>query len=186
VGDERNKDYPGLFTAVLTKPIKNQILCKYILQELRHSGLKPLEQETTEGHNEEHFSKQYPLRILLAEDNEINQLLAIKMLNNMGYEPVTAENGLKVVELLKTERFDLILMDVQMPEMDGLEATKHIRDKNAIQPVIIAMTANAMSGDQEECLKAGMDDYMSKPVRIETLKTMIQKWAAEARLKSAG
>jgi CheY-like chemotaxis protein len=186
IGDERNKDFPGLFSAVLTKPIKNQILCKYILQELRHSGLKRLEEKSTKAEREEHFSNQYPLRILLAEDNEINQLLAIKMLNNIGYEPVVAENGLQVIDLLKTEKFDLILMDVQMPEMDGLEATKHIREKSEMQPVIIAMTANAMSSDEDECLKAGMDDYLSKPVRIEMLKSMIGKWAVQARLKSAG
>ena len=77
-------------------------------------------------------------------------------------------------------------MDVQMPEMDGLEATKAIRGKNILQPVIIAMTANAMQSDQDECLKAGMDDYLSKPVRVDTLKAMIQKWAIQARMKSAG
>ncbi|MBL7700400.1 MAG: response regulator [Chitinophagaceae bacterium] len=186
LGDERNKDYPGLFNAVLTKPIKHQVLCKYILQELRSNGTKTQVEERTEAQHEEDFSKQYPLRILLAEDNPINQLLATKMLNTIGYEPVKAENGLQVIDLLKSERFDMILMDVQMPEMDGLEATKIIRSKNSIQPVIIAMTANAMQSDQEECLKAGMDDYLSKPVRVDTLKSMIEKWAIEARMKSAG
>jgi CheY-like chemotaxis protein len=93
---------------------------------------------------------------------------------------------LEVLEKMNTERFDLILMDVQMPEMDGIEATKTIRTKNIAQPVIIAMTANAMQGDQDECLKAGMDDYVSKPVRVDTLKAMIQKWAIQARMKSAG
>jgi CheY-like chemotaxis protein len=77
-------------------------------------------------------------------------------------------------------------MDVQMPEMDGIEATKNIRIKDIAQPVIIAMTANAMQGDQDECLKAGMDDYLSKPVRVDTLKEMIQKWAVQARMKSTG
>lgn len=186
LGDERNKDYPGLFNAVLTKPIKHNVLCKYILQELRNKGGKPIAEERTEAQNEQEFSSQYPLRILLAEDNPINQLLATKMLNTIGYEPVKAENGLEVLEMMKTESFDLILMDVQMPEMDGLETTKNIRTKNTLQPVIIAMTANAMQSDQDECLKAGMDDYLSKPVRVDTLKAMIQKWAIQARMKSAG
>ena len=187
LGDERNKDFPGLFNAVLTKPIKHQVLCKYILQELRSNGAKPVHVKNVPKHrHEEEFSRQYPLRILLAEDNPINQLLATKMLNTIGYEPVKAESGVEVLEVLKTERFDLILMDVQMPEMDGLEATRSIRSNNETQPIIIAMTANAMQSDQEECLKAGMDDYLSKPVRVDTLKAMIQKWAIEARMKSTG
>jgi len=186
LGDERNKHFPGLFNAVLTKPIKHQVLCKYILHELRNTGSNPVVEERTEAQNEVEFSNQYPLRILLAEDNPINQLLATKMLNTIGYEPVKAENGIEVLDMLNTERFDLILMDVQMPEMDGLEATKAIRGKNILQPVIIAMTANAMQSDQDECLKAGMDDYLSKPVRVDTLKAMIQKWAVQARMKSAG
>jgi signal transduction histidine kinase/CheY-like chemotaxis protein/ligand-binding sensor domain-containing protein len=186
LGDERNKDFPGLFNAVLTKPIKHNVLCKYILQELRNTGAKPVVEERTEAQNEQEFSRQYPLRILLAEDNPINQLLATKMLNTIGYEPVKAENGMEVLEIMNTDRFDLILMDVQMPEMDGLEATKNIRAKNIIQPIIIAMTANAMQGDEDECMKAGMDDYLSKPVRVDTLKAMLQKWAVQARMKSAG
>ena len=108
------------------------------------------------------------------------------MLNTIGYEPVKAETGIEVLEMMKAEHFDLILMDVQMPEMDGIEATKLIRSKGTAQPVIIAMTANAMQSDQEECLKAGMDDYLSKPVRVDSLKSMIQKWAIQARMKSTG
>ena len=186
LGDERSKDFPGLFNAVLTKPIKHQVLCKYILQELRSNGVKANVEERTEAQHDESFAKQYPLRILLAEDNPINQLLATKMLNTIGYEPIKAESGVEVIDILQTERFDMILMDVQMPEMDGIEATKIIRSKNNLQPVIIAMTANAMQSDQDECLKAGMDDYLSKPVRVDTLKAMIEKWAIEARMKSAG
>jgi signal transduction histidine kinase/CheY-like chemotaxis protein/ligand-binding sensor domain-containing protein len=186
LGDERNKDFPGLFNAVLTKPIKHNVLCRYILQELRNNSGEPIVEERTEAQNEQEFSRQYPLRILLAEDNPINQLLATKMLNTIGYEPVKAENGLEVLEIMNRESFDLILMDVQMPEMDGIEATKNIRIKDIAQPVIIAMTANAMQGDQDECLKAGMDDYLSKPVRVDTLKEMIQKWAVQARMKSTG
>jgi CheY-like chemotaxis protein len=186
LGDERNKDFPGLFNAVLTKPIKHNVLCRYILQELRSNGAEPVVEERTVAQNEQEFSRKYPLRILLAEDNPINQLLATKMLNTIGYEPLKAENGLEVLELMTRASFDLILMDVQMPEMDGIETTKNIRKKDINQPVIIAMTANAMQGDEDECLKAGMDDYLSKPVRVDTLKAMIQKWAVQARMKSAG
>lgn len=87
---------------------------------------------------------------------------------------------------MNSGNFDLILMNVQMPELDGIEATKNIRTKNILEPIIIAMTANAMQGDQGECLKAGMDDYLSKPVRVDTLKAMIQKWAVQARMKYTG
>jgi signal transduction histidine kinase/CheY-like chemotaxis protein/ligand-binding sensor domain-containing protein len=186
LGDERNKEFPGLFNAVLTKPIRHQILCKYILQELRSRDKNNnTEAESTEAQSDENFAKQYPLRILLAEDNAINQLLAVKMLNTIGYESTKAENGHQVLEYLKSEKFDLILMDVQMPEMDGLETTKIIRTQMQSQPVIIAMTANAMQSDEEDCINAGMDDYLSKPVRVETLKVMIEKWATSPRLRSA-
>jgi len=186
LGDERNKDFPGLFNAVLTKPIKHQVLCRYILHELRNNGAPRVIDERTEAQREEGFAQVYPLRILLAEDNPINQLLASKMLNTIGYEPVVAENGLDAIEKMKSEVFDLVLMDVQMPEMDGLQATRYIRSSMTVQPVIIAMTANATRSDQDECMDAGMDDYLSKPVRVDTLKSMIQKWALQARMKNAG
>lgn len=115
------------------------------------------------------FSAQYPLRILLAEDNLINQKLIIRILNKLGYEPMVAFNGLEVLSLMELHTFDLVLMDIQMPQMDGLEATQRIRKGNFSQPVIIALTANAMMEDREECLRSGMNDYLSKPVHIESL-----------------
>jgi CheY-like chemotaxis protein len=129
------------------------------------------------------FSKKYPLRILIAEDNRMNQKLAMRILGKLGYDPDIAENGKEVLEEVSKRNYDLILMDVQMPEMDGLEATRMIRVCLENQPVIIAMTANAMQGDREECLKNGMDDYISKPVNLEELVIMLEKWAVQVKVK---
>ena len=112
-----------------------------------------------------------PLRILVAEDNDVNQKLALRLLAQMGYRADVAGNGLEAIQALERQRYDVVLMDVQMPEMDGLEASRRIRREFAagVQPRIIAMTANAMRGDRELCLAAGMDDYVSKPIRREEL-----------------
>jgi PAS domain S-box-containing protein len=111
------------------------------------------------------------LTILLAEDNTVNQKVALRMLEHLGFRADLAANGIEVIEALHRQSYDLVLMDVQMPEMDGLEATRHLRTAlaPAQQPYIIAMTANAMQGDRERCLEAGMDNYISKPVRPEEL-----------------
>jgi len=114
------------------------------------------------------------LRILLAEDNVINQKVAVRMLERLGYQAEVAADGREVLAALKRKPYDVVLMDVQMPEMDGLEATRRIRRTPCHQPYIIAMTAHAMKGDREECLDAGMDDYISKPVRIEELKAALE------------
>jgi signal transduction histidine kinase/ligand-binding sensor domain-containing protein/ActR/RegA family two-component response regulator len=127
--------------------------------------------------NGEAFAAAYPLRLLVAEDNLINQHLIQHILGNLGYKPDCVENGLLAVEAFHGKTYDLILMDVQMPEMDGLEATRTIRGSSERQPVIVALTANAMRGDREECLLAGMDDYISKPVRMDELKRLLEKWA---------
>lgn len=117
------------------------------------------------------------IRILLAEDNVVNQKVAIHLLDRIGYRADIAANGLEVLEALKRQSYDVVLMDVQMPEMDGLEATRRIcRDWPANgKPTIIAMTANAMQGDREKCLAAGMDDYITKPVRREELALALSK-----------
>ncbi|HNX08809.1 MAG TPA: PAS domain S-box protein [Methanothrix sp.] len=114
------------------------------------------------------------LLILLAEDNIINQKVALRMLERLGYHADIAANGQQVLEALKRTSYDIVLMDVQMPEMDGLEATRRIRITQGHQPYIIAMTAHAMKGDREVCLDAGMDDYVSKPVRLQELQAAIE------------
>ena len=121
------------------------------------------------------FARLYPLRILIAEDNIINQQLIRHILIKLGYEPDSVENGALAVAAVRGGLYDLVLMDVQMPEMDGLEATRLIRQSGSRQPVIIALTANAMQGDREECLKAGMDEYISKPVRLQELMGLLEK-----------
>jgi CheY-like chemotaxis protein len=123
------------------------------------------------------FAGQYPLQILIAEDNLVNQKLAMRVLSKLGYSADIASNGKEAITALTKVPYDLIFMDVQMPEMDGLEATQKIRDLSAIQPLIVAMTANAMQGDRDVCIKAGMDDYISKPFNIDMLVDSIEKWA---------
>jgi signal transduction histidine kinase/ligand-binding sensor domain-containing protein/CheY-like chemotaxis protein len=127
------------------------------------------------------FGVSYPLRILIAEDNLINQQLIRQILGNLGYEPDCVENGELAVTAVREKEYDLVLMDVQMPEKDGLEATREIRGLAGRQPVIVALTANAMRGDREECLSAGMDDYISKPVRLDELMRLLKKWSAQVR-----
>jgi len=116
----------------------------------------------------------HPLRILLAEDNPVNQKLALRLLERMGYRADVAENGLAAISAVEGSNYDVILMDVQMPELDGLEATRRIRRRwPGERPRIVAMTANAMDGDREACLEAGMDDYISKPVAPEALQATL-------------
>jgi CheY-like chemotaxis protein len=115
------------------------------------------------------------VRILLAEDNLVNQKVAILMLKRLGYAADIAANGLEVLEALERQHYDIILMDVQMPEMDGLETARRIRKMGLeSQPRILAMTAYALEGDRERCLDAGMDAYIRKPVQMEELKAALE------------
>jgi two-component system sensor histidine kinase/response regulator len=123
-----------------------------------------------------------PVRILLAEDNIINQKVAIGLLNNMGYKADVANNGLEVLSALALRPYDLILMDCQMPELDGYETTQRIRATPEFANMrIVAMTANAMRGESEKCIDAGMNDYLSKPVRLEALRDMVARWLPEKK-----
>ena len=110
----------------------------------------------------------------------INQKLIGRILSKLGYQPDMVENGVEVLEKINDAAYDIILMDVQMPKMDGLEATGRIRKMGIKQPHIIAMTANAMSEDREICMQAGMDDYLSKPIRLEELMNILKKTITSA------
>lgn len=121
------------------------------------------------------LAERLPLRILVVEDHRVNLLVAIKMLARLGYTPVTARDGQEALERLEQEPFDLVLMDVQMPRMDGLEATRRIRASGSGGPRVVGMTASAAPEDRRRCLDAGMDDYLSKPVRLETLRALIER-----------
>jgi CheY-like chemotaxis protein len=116
----------------------------------------------------------------VAEDNVINQTLIVRILEKMGYQPDVVSNGARALQAALAAPYDIILMDVRMPEMDGLEATRRIRERvGENQPVIIAVTANALEGDRQMCLDAGMDDYLSKPVKIEVLQKTVDSWGAK-------
>jgi CheY-like chemotaxis protein len=121
-------------------------------------------------------------RVLLAEDNLVNQRVAMAILKKLGLAPDLACNGLEACAAAKAGPYDLILMDCQMPEMDGFEATRRIREQEggARRVPILAMTANAMAGDRERCLEAGMDDYLAKPIAILDLKEALLRWLSPA------
>jgi CheY-like chemotaxis protein len=121
------------------------------------------------------------LRVLLAEDNLVNQRLAVRLLEKRGHRIVVASTGLEALQALDKESFDLVLMDVQMPEMDGLEATAAIREKekgSGLHQAVVALTAHAMKGDREKCLAAGMDGYLTKPIRPQELDELLETYAA--------
>ena len=165
--------------ACMVKPVQQTRLLKRLTEVMLDPVVKRTRQIAASGR----LPKQYRLtpekkeiRILLAEDNRINQMVSLNFLQKLGYNANLAINGLEVLKALDEAPYDLILMDCQMPEMDGYEATRQIRAGQWQQPRIVAMTANAMQGDDELCLAAGMDDYMSKPVRIEKLREIIERW----------
>jgi signal transduction histidine kinase/CheY-like chemotaxis protein len=158
-----------LFAAHLSKPIKQSQLFEALMGIFSSAPL--VEKRSPDRVKLDHeMAARHPLKILLAEDNQINQKLALRLLEQMGYRAEVAINGLGAVKAVFNQVYDVILMDVQMPEMDGIEATRKIRANMEIkQPHIIAMTANAMQGDREICIAAGMDDYIAKPIRVEEL-----------------
>ena len=163
--------------AYLTKPIKPSHLLDTLLEVCAPTPLSVSEPAHGPESQDPTMAGQTSLQILLAEDNAVNQKLTLRLLAQLGYRADVAGNGLEVLEALERQAYDVVLMDVQMPELDGLEATRriHARWDPAQCPRIIAMTANAMHGDREECLAAGMDDYISKPVRFEDLIAALQR-----------
>ncbi len=127
------------------------------------------------------LAEEFPLDVLLAEDNAVNQKVALRFLDRLGYRADAVSNGLEAITTLQSRRYHLVLMDLQMPEMDGLEASRQIRHRLPAdrQPKIVALTANAMQGDRERCLEAGMDDYISKPVKLHEIEAAIRRLFAK-------
>ena len=178
-GDETYKQQPELFASILTKPIRQRLLRDQLLQTLSVAKTDIVENLTNSLSN--NFASQFPLQILIAEDNLTNQKIATRILSKLGYQPAIANHGKEVMEMISQEHYDIILMDVLMPEMSGLEATRMIRTCLEIQPIIIAMTANVMQGDRDDCIQAGMDDYMSKPIELKELLSQLEKWSLVIR-----
>jgi PAS domain S-box-containing protein len=179
------------FAAFLTKPIKPSQLFDAMMAAF---GAEPTrEQPSAVGvEADSHLAERMPLRLLVVEDNAVNQQLALLMLQKVGYRADVAANGVEALEALDRQPYDVVLMDVEMPEMDGLEATRRIHQRlpKEQRPHIIAVTANAMVGERELCLQAGMDDYITKPIRIERLAGALAKakprtGAAESALDPA-
>ncbi len=165
------------FAAFLTKPIKPSQLYDALVGIFAGKPVAARRPPSQPQKLDPEMAKRHPLRILLAEDNAVNQKLAIRLLAQMGYRADVAANGLEAVESLERQRYDLVLMDVQMPEMDGLEASRQINKQwpRGQRPQIVAMTANAMQGDRELCIAAGMDDYITKPIRVEELVAALDR-----------
>jgi signal transduction histidine kinase/DNA-binding response OmpR family regulator len=166
----RDQGHQGI-DAFLTKPLKPSVLHDAIATVLAGAGGQLRQRRVPEKPTiDATLAERYPLRLLLAEDNAVNQKLALRLLERMGYAAKVASNGREAVEAVEREPFDVVLMDVQMPEMDGLEATRRIVAAHGPSgPRIVAMTANAMAEDREACLAAGMADYLTKPIRVEEL-----------------
>jgi CheY-like chemotaxis protein len=166
-------DLSRAFTSQLTKPIRASQLYNALLKALAE---RPRD-EQAESAAEESKPIQSSLRILLAEDNAVNQKVALKLLDQLGYRADVVSNGLEALDALDRQRYDVVLMDVQMPELDGLDATRRIRLRWSAEarPYVVAMTANAMPEDREACRAAGMDDYVAKPIRPEELAAALSR-----------
>ncbi len=159
------------YVTLLSKPIKQSQLYNTCLRILSGKQISVLPRASSMSKFDSQLGEKLPLRILLVEDMPLNRKVALHMLQKLGYGADVASNGLEALESLRHQDYDIIFMDVQMPEMDGLQATRRISKEWLPQnrPWIVAITANAMQGDREECLNAGMNDYISKPIRIEAL-----------------
>lgn len=179
--DQRRAESAGL-SAVLTKPVKQSTLHDTLINILSrkktYTSSLPYDIPTKVNTG---------FRVLLAEDNMVNQQIAIMQLEKEGIHVDAVANGFEAIEALKLVPYDLVLMDCQMPEMDGYQATIHIRanEKPGCHLPIIAMTANALQGDRQKCISAGMDDYISKPIDVVQMLTVLQKWMPPASVKKA-
>ena len=182
-GDARRCRELGI-SGYLTRPVKQSELKSAVLAVLNLAEHKETEKELVTKHSI--LEENTKLKILLAEDNMVNQKLAVKVLGKQGYGVTVAANGKEALNLFTENRFDVILMDVQMPEMDGLEATgliRHLEEGLGTHVPIVAMTAHAMKGDREKCLAAGMDAYVSKPIRPGQLMEAIDSTMRQYGIK---
>jgi CheY-like chemotaxis protein len=166
----------ALFCAVMAKPAKPGRLEQAIARALALGTVPPPRRERP-AEFDPHLATRVPLRLLVAEDNQVNQKVALKMLERLGYRADVAANGIEVLAALERQSYDVILMDVQMPEMDGLEATRCIdaRWTGSRRPRIVAMTAGAMREDRDTCLAAGMDFYLAKPLAVAELAQVLEQ-----------
>ncbi|MEM7038701.1 MAG: response regulator, partial [Bacteroidota bacterium] len=176
-----NNDFIQISDGILSRPLQHAAFFKLLETSLygeSQAAATPEAELLKEGTM---LGESLPMNILVADDDEINQMVAMRRFANLGFQPDFADNGLEVVEMCEATTYDVVFMDVNMPEMDGLEATRKLHEKfsNGKRPVIIAMTANAMEGDRESCLQAGMDDYMSKPFRVDELEEMLMKYGLQ-------
>ena len=174
------------FVTFATKPVKPASFFETLTRAFSRTQSVP-EPASPPVQAKHSLASRQPLRVLLCDDNAINQKVALRILQQLGYEPDLAGNGREALDALERKPYDLIFMDVMMPEMDGLEATRAIRDlqqssesahfKSRI--VIVAMTAQAMQGDREKCIAAGMDDYLAKPIRPKEVRAIIERWSSQ-------
>jgi len=171
----------NLFSFYVNKPIKHSQLADILLKVLSPTTTS-ISATLTDTDNLLLLSQKYPFEILVAEDNVINQKMIRNVLQLLGYSSDVVANGLEVIEALKRKRYELIFMDIQMPEMDGYEATRIIVDHMINdRPIIIAMTANAMNSDRIKCLDVGMDDYITKPLKVADLQKIFQLWGEKQK-----
>jgi CheY-like chemotaxis protein len=170
---QRERD-ASFVAAFLTKPVKPRALREAVEAAVHGTAAKVAPTVPRGFATDRELAARHPLRILLAEDNAFNVKLAVRLLERMGYQTDLAENGQQALDAIERTDYDVVLMDVQMPDLDGLEASREIRARWPDRQLhIIAMTANAMEGDREACLAAGMNDYLAKPIRPEELSTAL-------------
>jgi CheY-like chemotaxis protein len=183
-GDAKRMKEIG-FAGYLTKPVKRQYLMQCLQKVFYVKSDDDRHDSTRRSLITRHSIKESDRtknRVLVVEDNPVNQKVAQLHLKKLGYSSDLAANGAEAVAALCHTRYDLVFMDQQMPQMDGLEATRTIRSSDKIlnpEVPIIAMTANALKGDKEKCIEAGMNDYLAKPINAETIRTKIEKWLCD-------
>ncbi|MDD3580585.1 MAG: response regulator [Desulfobacca sp.] len=175
----------NLFVAQITKPLKPSQLYDALMNIFAEQPITVPKDEKVVNQIDPGLATRLPLRILLAEDNAVNQKVALRLLARLGYRADVVANGLEALEAVQRQLYDVVLMDVQMPEMDGLEASRRIKlsKQRAEAPRIIALTADAMQGDREKCLAAGMDDYITKPINVEALVAALARARPQAGFK---